>query len=429
MADEIAGMADIVTGAAIARAVEPETSETRGFDSGNGLSGNCLNCGGQLVGAHCHSCGQKGNVHRTLSAFGHDFMHSVLHFDGKIWRTLPMLMWRPGELTRRYVHGERAKFVSPLALFLFTVFLTFATFNYLVPSDLSANSVIDSNSAEKEYIADRKEILQDIAEIEDEKRQAVSEGQSGLEWMDDAIARHRQSLKSLDEGRGKDIRLTEMASRKMAIEKAKLDTEIARQERELAVAQQAGEPTNAIAEQLESNKLTVRMMDKAANAFGKGENPKRNWTFTNSSFFGAKRLNEAAKNAAENPQLLLYKIQSNTYKYSWALIPISVPFVWLLFFWRRRFKMFDHAVFVTYSLTFMMLLGIVVAVLFQVPGLQVIGGLALAFLPPIHMYRQLHQAYETTRFGAFWRMCALTVFAIAALTLFAIMIVTLGITG
>jgi hypothetical protein len=59
----------------------------------------------------------------------------------------------------------------------------------------------------------------------------------------------------------------------------------------------------------------------------------------------------------------------------------------------------------------------------------VIGGLALAFLPPIHMYRQLHQAYETTRFGAFWRMCALTMFAITALSLFAIMIVTLGITG
>ena len=37
-----------------------------------------------------------------------------------------MLAWRPGELTRRYIDGERARFVSPIALFLFSVFLMFA---------------------------------------------------------------------------------------------------------------------------------------------------------------------------------------------------------------------------------------------------------------------------------------------------------------
>ncbi len=50
----------------------------------------------------------------------------MLHFDGKIWRTLPLLAWHPGELTRRYIEGERARFVSPMALFLFSVFLMFA---------------------------------------------------------------------------------------------------------------------------------------------------------------------------------------------------------------------------------------------------------------------------------------------------------------
>jgi len=41
----------------------------------------------------------------------------VLHFEGKVWRTLPKLFAHPGELTRRYV--ARALFVSPIALFLF----------------------------------------------------------------------------------------------------------------------------------------------------------------------------------------------------------------------------------------------------------------------------------------------------------------------
>ncbi len=36
-----------------------------------------------------------------------------------------MLAWHPGHLTRRYIEGERATFVSPIALFLFSVFLMF----------------------------------------------------------------------------------------------------------------------------------------------------------------------------------------------------------------------------------------------------------------------------------------------------------------
>ena len=118
---ELEAAADIMTAAVVSRAVEPDHGE-----GGSAARGACLNCGAMLVGAHCHACGQKAKVHRTLAAYGHDLLHGVFHFEGKIWRTLPMLAWRPGELTRRYIHGERAKFVSPLALFLFSVFLMFA---------------------------------------------------------------------------------------------------------------------------------------------------------------------------------------------------------------------------------------------------------------------------------------------------------------
>ncbi|MGB5077896.1 MAG: hypothetical protein WBO17_10490, partial [Sphingorhabdus sp.] len=94
MTGELTGAADIVTGAVIAHAVEPGAGRTD-----LSANGNCLNCGAPLAGAYCQDCGQKGHVHRTLHAFGHDFLHSVLHFDGKIWRTLPLLFWHPGDLT------------------------------------------------------------------------------------------------------------------------------------------------------------------------------------------------------------------------------------------------------------------------------------------------------------------------------------------
>ncbi len=425
MTSDFIAAADIMTGAVVARAVEPDAGETT-----NSVVGKCLNCNAELMGAHCHACGQKGNVHRTLYAFGHDFLHSVLHFDGKIWRTLPMLFWRPGDLTRRYIHGERAKFVSPLALFLFSVFLTFAAFNALMPAEIDANAVVEKDKAQAEYNADRKEILDDIAKLEADKKEAIADGQYGYQWMDGAIERHQNSLKSLEEGRGKEVRRADIAAQKFALEKGKIETSIAKLEADLAAAEKSGAPTTGIQEQLDGERLALKMIGNAASALSLSGGKDANWTFTDSGLFpGAAALNEAVKHASENPQLLLYKIQSNTYKFSWALIPISVPFVWLLFFWRRKFKLFDHAVFVTYSLTFMMLLGTVSAFLMQFSATEVIGGLALSLLPPIHMYRQLHHAYETSRFGAFWRMCALTVFAMTALSLFAALVLALGVTG
>src|SRR3954470_20479647 len=126
MASGMDGIGEAVTGGMLASAVEPEAGAHGGH-----APGNCLNCGAALEGAYCHRCGQKGHVHRSLAAFWHDLAHGVLHFEGKIWRTLPMLAWRPGELTRRYIEGERARFVSPMALFLFSVFLMFAVFSLL----------------------------------------------------------------------------------------------------------------------------------------------------------------------------------------------------------------------------------------------------------------------------------------------------------
>jgi Protein of unknown function (DUF3667) len=423
MSGEFIGIADIVTGAAIARALEPDAGEGKG----NGEA--CMNCGATLFGAHCHACGQKGHVHRTLHAFGHDFMHSVLHFDGKIWRTLPLLFWNPGQLTRRYVHGERAKFVSPLALFLFTVFLTFAAVSWLTPDNQS--TIFDSETVEAEYQADRKEILDDLAKVEADKQEADLKNQPGREWRDDEIARLQRNLTALDEGRGSDVRQSEQAKLQITQAKAESAAKIAQLEAQLQAARDAGRPTGGIEKSLDAQRVEEKMMSGALTgltqvASGKVDD---DWTFTDLVFPGSKALNEAAKHAMDNPQLVLYKIQSSAYKFSWALIPISAPFVWLLFFWRRRFKMFDHAVFVTYSLTFMMLLGTLCAMLIQFPATEWLGGLALAFYPPIHMYRHLHHAYETTRFGAFWRMIILSVFAMTALTLFAALIVTLGVTG
>jgi hypothetical protein len=125
--DSIGTMMD---GAVLAGTIEAERAPGR---DGHTHEHSCLNCGTPLTGPFCTACGQHAHVHRTLGAFFHDLAHGVFHVEGRTWRTLPLLAWRPGELTRRYVEGERAKFVSPMALFLFSVFLMFAVVSKMVP--------------------------------------------------------------------------------------------------------------------------------------------------------------------------------------------------------------------------------------------------------------------------------------------------------
>lgn len=352
----IEAVGDAMTGAVIARAVEPEAGEGRGVDLGA-----CLNCGFELIGAHCHGCGQKAKVHRTLRSYGHDLLHGVFHFEGKVWKTLPMLAFKPGELTRRYVHGERAKFVSPLALFLFAVFLMFAVVGGLA-GEMHAPEItpdLKSKSA--------AELAKGLTEANAEKAALVAQ-----------IA----------------------AQKKIDGNTATLDAKLGKLEGAINGLEMAQNVTQG----------------------------KEGYTVTGLKT-GWPELDTAITKANENPNLFLYKIQSSAYKYSWALIPLSVPFVWLLFFWKRQFKVYDHAIFVTYSLTFMLFLVVVLTVIGFAGAAEPVVPLAGVFVPPIHIYRQLRGAYGVSRIGGLVRTLALGVFGTLVLSVFLVLLLLLGVMG
>lgn len=85
----------------------------------------CANCGTPLLGHFCHECGQQGHLHNKLGHLLHEFVEGIAHFDGRLWRTLPLLAWNPGRLSRDWIEGKRARYVAPLHIFLFALFLLF----------------------------------------------------------------------------------------------------------------------------------------------------------------------------------------------------------------------------------------------------------------------------------------------------------------
>jgi hypothetical protein len=339
---EIESVGEIVTGGMIAGTVEPPAGGNR---QPGGVA--CLNCGAVLGGFYCSACGQSARVQRSLSTFFGDLIQGLFNFEGKIWRTLPMLAWRPGEMTRRYIEGQRARFVSPVALYLFTVFLMFAV--------LSSTGTLGSGE------------------------QTVKIG------LANAAAEERSAIATL--------RIKRSAAIERGADVASIDRQIARRVNDVAELDRM-----RTGEGLQTRKLE-----------GEGIPP---W------------LRKGAEKIQRDPAAFIGKVQDAASKFSWLLIPLSVPFMWLLFPLDRRYRLYDHTVFVTYSLSFMMMLVIA-------GGLMVSLGIAgiaswLFFVPPVHMYRQLRGAYSLSRVSALLRTVVLTIFSFTVTILFFMAMLGIG---
>ena len=80
---------------------------------------NCLNCGESLHGAYCAVCGQKVTAPRpTFHDLVHEITHEFLHVDAKILQSLKLLFTQPGFLTAEYWEGRRARYITPVRLYL-----------------------------------------------------------------------------------------------------------------------------------------------------------------------------------------------------------------------------------------------------------------------------------------------------------------------
>jgi len=361
MSGELEAVADVATGAMAAGAVDGAGASAHGA-----AGGKCLNCGTTLIGPHCHKCGQSAHVHRTVGALFHDIAHGVFHLEGRTWHTIPLLFWRPGELTRRYVHGERVNFVSPMALFLFSVFLMVAVFGLVggpIDSKLKGKDAVALAEARTEAANDLRKTERKIAHLLKQKQALEAKG---------------TPTKQID-GKIRDLRTEQAALRLIA--------------------------TGQIKPEIKSEGMAID---------------------DGRVITGVPGVDDVIRHAAKNPELTAYKLQSSAYKFSWALIPISLPFIWLLFMFKRGVGMYDHAIFATYSLSAMTLMVVALSLADAIGVPTALVWLTLLLFPPWHMYRQLKGAYQLGWFGAAWRMLALIIVAYTSALIFFMLLVAMG---
>lgn len=337
-------------------------------------AGGCANCGAEVSGNFCGNCGQKAHLHRSVLHATEEFLHGIVHFDGRFWHTLPLLLFRPGKLTRDYVYGRRQRYIAPIALFLLTIFAMFLLFG-LVPSQSLPDGaiVVDSTPVNKggdSIRADRAELERRLAQARQDPDRAGEV--RGLEL----------AVKLLDHSEGTSGGGTDAAG---------------------AIAE--GSAPNSLADVIRAEAASGGLVANTGNA----------------------ELDAQIGRALQNPEFTFYKIQQKGYKLSFLLIPLSLPWMILLLLRRKGVYIYDHVVFLLYSISFMSILFMVGTVMF---GFGVSNNSLWAVLfgvvPVAHMFAQLKEGYALGWFSAAWRTALLTIFSTITLSIFVMAIIMLG---
>ena len=81
----------------------------------------CPNCGEPRPGPHCAWCGQNDRDYRRSSwLLVGDFFRETFEVDSKLFRTLKLLLLKPGRLAAEFSRNRRARYMSPMRLYLFS---------------------------------------------------------------------------------------------------------------------------------------------------------------------------------------------------------------------------------------------------------------------------------------------------------------------
>ena len=302
-------------------------------------------------------------------------MHGILHFDRKLWNTLPLLIFRPGKLTRDYVMGHRARYIAPVALFLLTIFTTFLVFGFMPTPALKNAGDIQLTGKERE--------------------QAAAAVKAELAAVDAQLVEARAALKA------------DPSNAELAREVGRLET--GQLVAETAVKRLGSDGTVASATDL---------IGTLSDASRKGDMKMD---------LGSEKLEAKVKRALGDPEFVFYKMKQKGYKLSFLLVPLSLPWMMLLFAWKRGVKTYDHVVFLLYSISFMSMLALTAMLLATFTNLQ--PGFyifLLAVVPVAHMFAQLKEGYALSWFSAAWRTVMLSTLALVTLTGFFVGILLLG---
>ena len=141
---------------------------------------HCQNCETQYKGNYCPECGQSATeFNKPIKFLFVDIVGNIFAFDTRFWKTIVSLIFKPGTLTANYVQGQRARYMPPFRLYIFTSFFVFLLLSIYVNKEveIDEDSWTEISSTLKKKLKDEAAVLNSSEsqnlKNEDEKEKVI----------------------------------------------------------------------------------------------------------------------------------------------------------------------------------------------------------------------------------------------------------------
>lgn len=137
---------------------------------------SCANCRALMVGKFCHQCGQHDReMVRGAFSMMWEAVAEMFELDSRVRKTLGPLLFKPGFLSLEWVKGRRARYVTPVRLYLFVsiVFLIVLAAVAQFDTDELRRGLQQSSveeGAETRSFTERNNIVVNIPGLDEETR-------------------------------------------------------------------------------------------------------------------------------------------------------------------------------------------------------------------------------------------------------------------
>jgi len=116
----------------------------------------CPNCGEPFATPRprfCPACGQETRLRPPrIGEFVQQFGGAYFATEGALWRTLRLLLCKPGELTRLYLAGRRKHYVLPLRLYLTISVVVLLLLRAVAAVSIEAPGAVQIEPAEARHV-------------------------------------------------------------------------------------------------------------------------------------------------------------------------------------------------------------------------------------------------------------------------------------
>lgn len=358
-----------VTDAIAADAVVSGNERRRSNFSADVADGHCSNCGTPLKGPICHSCGQDSDTyHRPVWSLVLEALDGLFSFDGRFWRTIPPLMFRPGRITRHYLTGVRARYVQPFRLFIVASLAFFLVFS------LDGLSMLGEDARPGE---------DDLAEAE----RALAEAQAENPEIAAQLAEVREAVDALEE----DVRTRVDEDPQVAL----LERQRRRDAVELSMRQ------SLLPEDYPDAQTSDGSIRYGSENGGYLELNGFDWLPYSARVYLADRI----ANVIQDPDSWLRAVQVWTPRMIFFLLPIYALLLALMHFWKRGIYFYDHLVVSLHFHAFLFFL--MTALILAGPLIGAFGVLVFILWSNFYLYRLHRRVYGHARFMSVMRVLVL----------------------